>query len=492
MTLCSSLTGCRNCRDIWIKEGKMSKEELLIDKLNNYAKSDMYPFHMPGHKRNVGYSGNPFDVDITEIEGFDNLHHPEEIILECENRAAKLFKSDKTFLLVNGSTCGILTAISAVTKPGDKIIIARNSHQSVYHAAVLRQLNVCYVYPKILEEGIQGEVSVEAIVKSLNENQDAKAVVITSPTYEGIVSDIEEIAKEVHKRNIPVIVDEAHGAHLCISDEFLPSAVELGADIVVNSMHKMLPCFTQTAVLHLKSELVKEKSIRKFLDIYQTSSPSYIFMSNMDKCISNLLENGKEQAAEYVAMMRDFHDEVKNLKNVKVITTENMDISKIVMSVRDTSISGPELNRVLHDDYHLEMEMVTPEYVLAMTSICDTKEGLDRLEKALVEIDNRLGKWSTEEKVTNFDYLDQATKQREKRLELHEAFELEKKAEKIENAAGRVSGGFVYLYPPDIPILVPGEVITRDIVRLVKDMQREGLLLKGIDYEQGLIEIALF
>jgi len=468
------------------------KEELLIEKLNNYGKSDMYPFHMPGHKRNTGDLGNPFAIDITEIEGFDNLHHPKEIILECEKRAARLFGSDKSFFLVNGSTCGILTAISAATKPGDKIIVGRNAHQSVFHAAVLRRLDVRYVYPEILEEGIQGEISVKNIKRCLEENPDAKAVVITSPTYEGIISNIEEIAKEAHKRNMPLIVDEAHGAHFCISEEFLPSAVEMGADIVVNSLHKTLPCFTQTAILHLKSEYVSEKGIRRFLDIYQTSSPSYIFMANMDKCISDLLENGKEQAESYMAMMREFRERVKNLRNVKVITKDNMDISKIVMSVKDTVITGPELNRMLHDNYHLEMEMVTPEYVLAMTSICDTPEGLDRLEKALLEIDNRLNRQNDKVEVTDHGYISQATASREKRAELHEAFEMEKRSVKIENAAGLISGDFVYLYPPDIPILVPGEVISKDFIRLVKDMERDGLYLKGLDYEQGLIEIALF
>ena len=235
----------------------MKKEELLIERLKKYRRLDMYPFHMPGHKRAEGIKlsfPDPFSVDITEIDGFDNLHHPEGILKDSMEWASSLYGSDRTWYLVNGSTCGLLSAISAAVSHGGKILVSRNCHKAVYHGIYLNHLEAVYVYPQPVPGlGIQGGILPEDVENALKNDPDIQAVLIVSPTYDGIVSDVEAIAKIVHKAGLPLIVDEAHGAHFAYGDAFPKSALELGADAVIQSVHKTLPSLTQTALLHVKN-----------------------------------------------------------------------------------------------------------------------------------------------------------------------------------------------------------------------------------------------
>ena len=238
----------------------------LYKKLKEYSVGGTYPMHMPGHKRKPPFEfGNAFDIDITEIDGFDNLHKPEGVLLEAQKRAAELFGVKETLFLVNGGSSGILIAISACTKRNDKILLARNSHKSCYHAVELCGLVPDYIVPEFDEEygAFKGVTALE-IKEHLEKNPDIKAVVITSPTYEGRVSEVKEIADCVHAKGGVLIVDEAHGSHFRFGNMFPESAVTQGADIVINSIHKTLPSMTQTALLHICSDRVDMDRIRHY------------------------------------------------------------------------------------------------------------------------------------------------------------------------------------------------------------------------------------
>lgn len=225
----------------------------LFDKLANYGNSGIYPFHMPGHKRQKTVDFNPYKIDITEIEGFDNLHHAEGVLLEAQKKAEKLYGSEESHFLINGSTAGILSAVSACAKK--TVLIARNCHKAVYHAALIRNLDVYYVYPEIQEEFmLNGGINPADVERSLEEHPEIEAVVITSPTYDGIVSDVKRIAEIAHAYGKPLIVDEAHGAHFGFSKYFPENSVHLGADIVIHSLHKTLPSYTQTALIHINGK----------------------------------------------------------------------------------------------------------------------------------------------------------------------------------------------------------------------------------------------
>ena len=263
------------------KDRKMRSETIilrpevpLLERLSTYAASDVYPFHMPGHKRQVKMgitsAPNPFSVDITEIDGFDNLHHAEDILKESMNSAAAVYGADRSWYLVNGSTCGILAAIAAAVKPGEKILMARNSHKSAYHAVILNQLEPVYLYPEEVPEfQIPGGIEPEQVERALLEHPEIRAVFVTSPTYEGIVSDIQGIAATAHRHGAALIVDEAHGAHLPFGDGsyFPDGALQEGADLVIQSLHKTLPSLTQTAILHLKSQILCEEGGTVFIGL---------------------------------------------------------------------------------------------------------------------------------------------------------------------------------------------------------------------------------
>lgn len=459
---------------------------MLDTKLEAYGKSDYYPFHMPGHKRYPFAISNPYTIDITEIEGFDNLHAAGDVLKEAQERAAKLYGASQSFYLVNGSTCGILAAVSAAVKPHGTLLMARNVHKSVYHAAYLRGLVTEYINPCMSAFGIQGAVHPDEVKRKLKENPDIQAVLITSPTYEGIVSDVKKIAEIVHEYKIPLIVDEAHGAHFGFHKAFPQTAVRLGADIVIQSMHKVLPALTQTALLHLNSEYIPAENIQKFLGIYETSSPSYVLMASMEKCIRLLSEDGEEYFNSYAKKLGEFYEKAKNLSHIHVMEKTDFtdkeiydaDQSKIVISVKNTNMSAKKLYETLLEKYHLQMEMVSGFYVLAMTSIMDTKEGMERLYAALKEIDEGLAEEGSNQDTLEFVRKFYAPKK--KWLEIYEALELPTKEVSFEEAEEKVSADYVYLYPPGIPVLLPGEVITEECIKNIRQSIKFRLNLQGI------------
>lgn len=464
------------------------QEAYLDQRLIQYSKSDYYPFHMPGHKRQLESFADPYQIDITEIEGFDNLHDAKEILRETQKRAAGLYGAESSYLLVNGSTCGILAAVSAAVKKGGKILIARNCHKAVYHAAYLRGLLVRYVYPVINEFGIQGAITPESVEKALKESPGTEAVVITSPTYDGMVSNVEKIAEIVHSYGIPLIVDEAHGAHFGFHPYFPQTAVRLGADLVIQSMHKTLPSLTQTAVLHVRTSLVNEQDIRKFLGIYETSSPSYVFMAGMERCIRMIAEQGDVLFSSYAERLTNFYKETKRLRKIKVLENGKKndavsDPAKILITGAELGLDGRRLYDLLLEDYHLQMEMCSGSYVLAMTSFMDSEEGFTRLLHALMDIEQRAeGKEMQllREGGEVKDFIERVYRRNPKRMEIAEAWEGDKLEIPLMESVGRAAGEFVSLYPPGIPLLVPGEVITEELTESISECFRLGLNVQGV------------
>ena len=463
----------------------------IYDKLLAYGNSDAYPFHMPGHKRQITDFVNPFQIDITEIDGFDNLHHPEGILKEAQERAAALYGSRSTYFLVNGSTCGILSAVSALVRPGGEIILARNCHKASYHACYLGDLVIHSLYPQWEPKwGINGGILPEDVEKLLAEYPKTQAVLLTSPTYDGAVSDIRSIARICHAHRVPLIVDEAHGAHLGFHPYFPESALKLGADVVIQSFHKTLPSLTQTAVLHVgRDAQVDEERIRRFLGIYQSSSPSYIFMASLDACV-DFLDGKCEEAFElYVERLQKFREELKPLQHLQILRTEHYDISKVVISTANANITSPELADRLRKEYHLEMEMTGGTYVLAMTTVADTQEGLDRLKAALLEIDGQL---EAKTAVSGSIEISGELPRLEQYFTPQEAADREEDGEAEEipwkESEGHISLEYAYLYPPGSPVIVPGERISREAVELLCYYETQNLQIEGIQTE-GKIKV---
>ena len=506
-------------RRIKILNYRKEKQPGLLERLTEYAGSDAYPFHMPGHKRREipdGIPGgfpDPYGIDITEIDGFDNLHHAEGILKDAMDEAAAIYGADRSWYLVNGSTCGILSAVFAATENGGKLLTARNCHKAVYHAICLNRLEAEYLYPEeITEFRINGGIRAEDVRKALEKDAmrcagnsgdvrgkitKIQAVLITSPTYEGVVSDIRAIADAAHEYGIPLIVDEAHGAHLEYADQchsFPKSALEYGADIVIQSLHKTLPCFTQTAILHVKGKLVDQDRISRYLSMFQTSSPSYLFMAGMERCIRYMDGDGRNEMIRYEKRLERFMERMEGLQVLEVLdreicgkyrTVAGWDPSKIVVStMRAEDFHGEELAETLRRKYHLEMEMTAPEYVIAMTSLMDTEEGFERLGTALWEIDGALRRRmesGRKEKAASEtpEGLESKLSHPVRRMLICEAMDADTERTAFQDTVGKVSAEFVYLYPPGIPIIAPGEVFTDAIVEKIMAYKAAGLLVQG-------------
>lgn len=462
-------------------------EEISLEqKLIQYGKSDYYPFHMPGHKRNMEFQENPYSMDITEIDGFDNLHEPTEILFKLQQRMAELYSAKSSYLLVNGSTCGLLTAICATTGEGERILIARNCHRAVYHGCYLRNLKVSYVFPEITQQGIQGEISFASVRKAWEEDESLRVLVITSPTYDGVVSDIKKIAELVHKRDGILIVDEAHGAHFGFHGAFPQTAVRLGADLVIQSMHKTLPSPTQTAVLHVCSHRILLTRIQKFIDIYESSSPSYLLLAGMERCIHMLESEAEHYFNKYRDNLECFYGKVQDTQKISVFYFD--DPSKIIISGERAGLTGKELYDLFLRKYHLQMEMCSGSYMLAMTSFMDTEEGFHRLAEAILETESMIQASSNPRRqgIDIREFIQRTYAPRAKKLELATAWDAELEECELSQAAGRIAGNFVHLYPPGIPLLVPGEEINADFIREINTCREWNLKVQGLSGEQRI------
>ena len=294
----------------------------LFEKLSAYGASDYYPYHMPGHKRRIKTDTmrELAQIDITEIDGFDNLHDAQGILRRVQEEAAVVYGAEESFFLVNGSTAGILSAISTAVSPGGKILMVRGAHKSAYHAAYLRDLQIAYLWPGVHPLfGCNLPATAKEVEEALQQTPDVQAVFIVSPTYEGLAADVKSIAEAAHKRNIPLIVDEAHGAHLGFDGRWPESSVKQGADLVIQSLHKTLPAPTQTAILHVNGKLVDRGRLRRFLGIYQTSSPSYIFMAAMEDAIVTTNANREKFFGNFWEYWKGMTEKLSACRNLIVL-----------------------------------------------------------------------------------------------------------------------------------------------------------------------------
>lgn len=481
--------------------------EYLYDKLKKLENSGVYGLHMPGHKRNGMLTGAdlPYGIDITEIDGFDDLHHAEGILRDAQKRAAEVWHAEESHYLINGSTVGLLSAVLGCTKRGDRILMARNCHKSVYNAVFLNELRPVYLYPHLLSsgEGVQGDLngSITAlqVEKALENDPDVSAVVITSPTYDGVVSDIRGIAECVHRKGIPLILDEAHGAHFGFHPYFPKNGNELGADVVIHSLHKTLPSLTQTALLHMNGSLVDRERVHMYLDILQSSSPSYVLMASLDECVRLMREKRDETFGRYVDMLQRTREQLKDLEHLSLWESSDYDRSKLLISTAGCvenrgeikKYTGKQLYEQLRQKYFLQMEMSTVDYAIAMTAPGDTEKGMGRLIEALKEIDSKLAE-DTKNELNHAKMRDDGDQLHEN-VQIYSSGEINKLRNKrkrisLDACAGYVSTEYAYIYPPGIPLIVPGEQISEKIMDQIAEYQEAGFDIRGIR-ETGRIEV---
>lgn len=470
--------------------------EHLLDKLKRNRDSGIYPYHMPGHKRRPFCDLNQelCGIDITEIDGFDNLHQPTGILAQLQQQAAELYGAEESFYLVNGSTSGVLSAISAALPRGGHILMARNCHKSAYHGIYLRNLKVSYIYPPVLTGyDIFDAISPEQIQTALEAEPEISAVLIVSPTYEGRIADIRRIAEIVHERNIPLIVDEAHGAHLGLTGESPENSCQAGADLVIHSVHKTLPALTQAALLHVNGPRIDRERLRRFLRVYQTTSPSYLLMASIDNALRFIEQEGCEAFSIFAESYGNMLEDLKICKQLRILPWEKrrQDIGKLVISVKDTGMTGKELYDILLHRYGLQLEMAAESYALAMFTVNDGPEAYERMILALLEIDHELGQRKGAEASETFKQNSMLFTKPISEIPLAKAWDMETEKVELTESAGNCAGEFINLYPPGVPVLVPGEEITEELCVRIQGWILSGLTVQGVEKRKDEIYIKI-
>ncbi len=434
----------------------------LYDILKEYSKNGRIPYHMPGHKRSSQFEYiNKFcDIDFTEIDGLDNLHAPCGIISEAMQKAAEIYGAEQSFFLVNGSTGGIISAVYSTCRH-KSIVMARSCHKSVYNAADISECDVSYIMPRISSSGYFLDVTPSEVEKALEQNPNASAVIVTSPTYEGVVCDVRRIADICHSAKIPLIVDSAHGSHLGFLEKEIPSSVVAGADIVIMSLHKTLPSLTQTALLHVSGNLVDRDKLRTSISMFETSSPSYIFMASTDGCIetmreSSLFDKWSERIEKICLAAKKSNIEIEKPHDVFAY-----DKSKLILKAQ--GMSGAEIAETLRKRYNIEPEMISQSYVLLMTGAGDTDEMTDALCRAL-ETFPECSTFASKRPSPSIPLPESV-------ISLSAASQAESENVKLRESTGRIAAETITAYPPGIPIIAPGEKISDEIIQNIIAMK---------------------
>ena len=406
------------------------------------------------------------------------------ILKDAQSYAAGVCQSDETYILTNGSSCGILSAIFSATKQGGEVIMARNSHKAVYYAAELRGLKTHYLYPEMLEEGILGSVTVEMVEEAFEAYPEAKTLVLTSPSFDGVVSDVRSIVRLAHSKGITVIVDEVHGGHFLKESGFPKSAVRAGADVVVQSIRKMLPAMKQTGLLHVHQDYQYKDQLKKYLAMFQSPNPSEVLIESIDHAMHWYVEEGRECFAKYLENIQKLRSVLKaQLKHLKVFLPEDVfayDDSKTLISTRNTNISGEELKKCLEKNYGISSEVVSLNCVLILTGATDKEEIFRNILDGLLEIDVSL------ENPLVLNQLKNEMTRPKALLSIGEAIEKQKKSVPLLESMGEVSAVYIYIYPMGIPLLTPGEKISEGCVRSIQYYLEEGWNIHGLTKEREI------
>ncbi|AVQ21328.1 aminotransferase class V-fold PLP-dependent enzyme [Fusobacterium necrophorum subsp. funduliforme] len=471
-----------------------SKTPLFSVLKEEYAGNNTLAFHVPGHKRGKGadeefinfVGEGPFTIDVTIFPMVDGLHHPHGCIKEAQELAADAYDVKHSFFAVNGTSGAIQAMIMSVVNPGEKLLVPRNVHKSVSAGIILSGAKPVYMNPEIDEElGIAHGVRPQTVAEMLAQDSEIKAVLIINPTYYGVATDIKKIAEIVHQYDIPLIVDEAHGPHLHFHEELPTSAVDVGADICSQSTHKILGALTQMSLLHVNSERVKVERVREILSMLHTTSPSYPLMASLDCARRQIATQGRELLTKAISLAHYFREEANKIPGIycfgeEIIGREGafaFDPTKITFTAKELGFTGTELEDMLTADYHIQMELADFYHTLGLITIGDSKESIDRLLAALRDISNRFSNQGR--KLTH--QLLKMPEIPEQVLIPREAFYRTKTKISFEESIGKICGELIMAYPPGIPIIIPGERITREILDYIKDMKSAKLQLQGME-----------
>lgn len=471
----------------------------LLDAITKFIDTKPAYFRIPGHRLERGISKRwtdkvgkeIFAYDVTETPFTDDLHSPEGAIQEAQELLRELYGADRSFFLVNGTTCGNEAMLLSAAFEGQEVMVARNAHKSAMMGLIISGAKPVYIMPEILDEwGLQGGITPEQVRRTFREHPKCKALFLVSPSYYGIVSDLKAIADICHEYGAMLLVDEAHGGHLYFHEELPEGAIVQGADMCVQSMHKVTGALTQSSVLHVKSKLVDTERLSANLHIVQSTSPNYLLMTSLDCARYELAMNGKEMLKQALRLAENARKRIQAIDGFRCMGQEvtgkagiiGVDATRLVISAKELGLTGFELEEILFERYAVNMELADYENVLAIVTYANTQDELERLIMACEEI------------AQEYNRIEEATCEQPKLPQLPEQVLTPRqayfaKAEEIvwQQAVGSISAEMIAPYPPGIPIIYPGERITQEVWEYLESFRREKRHIHGS--RDGRLEI---
>jgi arginine decarboxylase len=464
-----------------------------LDALLEYVKDKTLPFHVPGHKQGRGmhpklreWLGDPhLALDLTEVLGLDNLSQPKGVLKKAQELAAKAYGVDYSYFLVNGSSSGVHSMIMAACNPGDKVLIPRNAHKSAFASLIFSGAVPVYLMPEFDQTlQIDHTITCETLKNGLKENPDAKAVMVISPTYYGAAADIESLVRIAHDHEKVVLVDEAWGPHFHFHPNLPMAATDAGADLVVNSTHKLLSSLTQSSLLHLSGDRVDRARLEAVLRFFMTTSPSCLLLASIDACRMQMATEGEKLLARAIALAESVRERLNKIPGVQCIDrsivgkpgVHALDPTRLAVSLTELGYTGYEVEEILRREYNVQIELSDLFHVVALVTIGDSEEEVDQLVKGIEGIAKSPQKpdgvfKKKEVKLPDWPPL---------KLSPRDAFVASHETIPIQEAVGRISVELITTYPPGIPTVVPGEMFTKDVIDYLLIEQEAGSRITGV------------
>ncbi|MDA8098813.1 MAG: aminotransferase class V-fold PLP-dependent enzyme [Nitrospiraceae bacterium] len=475
----------------------------LFDAMVSLAESRKVSFHTPGHKSGKGIATRfrkfvgprVFSIDLTTLDEVDSLQNPTGVIKEAQELAAKAAGADRSYFLVNGTTVGNHAMVAATTGPGDKVLIARNCHRSVLTGLIVSGAQPVFFQP-LFDRNLKLTLNVtfDTVKAAIDANPDARALLITSPNYYGLCTDIERIIPYAHEHGMIVLVDEAHGPHLKFNPKLPKCALDAGADLCVQSTHKIVGGMTQASMLHAKAGRINIDDVTNTLKLLQTTSPSYILMASLDLARMQMATEGKKLLNRAIKLAEDARTEINKIPGITCFTKEmakqagmaDMDVTKLTITVSDLGLSGYHVSQMLNTRFGIQVEMADPFHVLVIVSIGDRQEDLTRLVEALKVISAETGLQGA---LLPLDKVHPPSLTNRFAMTPRKAFYYDTELVPVNRAAGRVCAEIVTVYPPGIPLFVPGEEISADAIEYITNMAGWGAIIDGLNENNSLVRV---